>query len=397
MPTADADTAPPTTAPTAPLDEAVAEALTGIDRTTTSRRFPRQVLEKLGKHGVLRQRWAGPYPGDVLLGVRLAEEVARQTQTGVAVGVSLHTETVLSMLHRFAGTSDYLAELRERALDGTAVGAVAASEPTGGSDLSAVRTLAVPVAGGYRVTGRKKYVSLGAVGDFAVVLCRLATPDGTPTQRLATLVVPLDQGTVVREHDKLGTHALDTVAVEFEDVLVPAEAMLGRPGLGLATISHGLSFERLAVGAQVVGAVGYALSLAVEHSERREQFGAPLRAHQHLEYRLADVLVELEVLRAAVHEVARQVMTEPLNRRLVARVAAVKVHAARQAERLVSECMQIFGGAGYLTQETPLGQLWQDVRLARIGGGTDEMMLALVAGELQGSAEAYRSAVRISK
>ncbi|WFB10757.1 acyl-CoA dehydrogenase family protein [Streptomyces sp. LX-29] len=378
------------------LTDAVREALSGLDDAPGLRRFPRAVLERLGALGVLRRRWAGPHPGDVVFGVELAEQVALSAPTGIAVGVSLHTESVLSILHRFGGDSDYVADLRERALDGTAIGALAASEPTGGSDLSAVRTLATPVAGGWRINGSKKYVSLGAVGDFVIVLCRLADQNGRPTQRLATVVVPLDQAHVVREHDKLGTHALDTVAVEFHDVLVPAEALLGRPGLGLVNVSYGLSFERLAVGAQVLGAVGHALGLAVEHSERREQFGAPLRSHQHLEFRLADVLVELEVLRGAVHHTAGQLMTKPLDRALVARVAAVKVHAARLAERLVSECLQVFGGAGYLTRETPLGQMWQDVRLARIGGGTDEMMLALVAGELRGAAEAYGSAVRIT-
>ncbi|MEU2207316.1 acyl-CoA dehydrogenase family protein [Streptomyces hygroscopicus] len=378
------------------LGDDVREALSGLGDASRLRRFPRGVLEKLGKLGVLRRRWAGPHPGDVLLGVSLAEEVAASAPTGIAVGVSLHTESVLSMLHRFGTGSDYLADLRERALDGTAIGALAASEPQGGSDLSAVRTLATPVAGGWRISGSKKYVSLGAVGDFVIVLCRLADGSGAPTRRLATVVVPLARAEVVREHDKLGTHALDTVAVEFHDVLIPAEAMLGRPGLGLANVSYGLSFERLAVGAQVLGAVGHALGLAVEHSERREQFGGPLRSHQHLEFRLADVLVELEVLRAAVHHMAGRLMAEPLDRALVARIAAVKVHAARLAERLVSECLQVFGGAGYLTRETPLGQMWQDVRLARIGGGTDEMMLALVAGELRGAAEAYRSAVRIT-
>ncbi|WP_069812633.1 acyl-CoA dehydrogenase family protein [Streptomyces sp. TP-A0874] len=377
------------------LHDAVHQALDGLDDIGELRRFPRQVLERLGKLGVLRERWRGDCPGDVVFGAELAETVAANAPTGIAVGVSLHTESVLSMLHRF-GTTDYLAELRERALDGAAIGAVAASEPTGGSDLSAVRTVAVPDAAGWRISGRKKYVSLGAVGDFVVVLCRVADRAGKPTRRLATVVVPLAEAEVTREHEKLGTHALDTVAVAFDDVLVPHEALLGRSGLGLANISYGLTFERLAVGAQILGAVGHALSLAVEHTERRSQFGAPLRSHQHLEYRLADVLVELEVLRGAVYHTARQLVDNPLERSLVARVAAVKVHAARKAEYLVSECMQMFGGAGYLPQETPLGQIWQDVRLARIGGGTDEMMLALVAGELSGAARAYDRGVRIS-
>jgi acyl-ACP dehydrogenase len=380
----------------APPRELIRDCLQGVDLQPADGRFPRAVLETLGKLGVLRQRWPGPHHGDVSLGVALAEEFARQAPGGIAVGVSLHTESVLAMLQRFGADSEYLAGLCEQALDGTVIGCVAASEPGGGSDLSAVRCLAEPVRGGWRITGRKKYVSLGAVGDFVIALVRLAKPAGKPTARLAAVLVPLDQARIVREHAKLGTHALDTVAVEFVDTVVGEDAMLGRPGLGLAVLSHGLSFERLAVAAQVVGICSLALALAVEHAERRTQFGLSLRRHQYLEFRLAEAWTEVELLRCAVRELAVQLSDTSLDRRLIARIAAAKVHAARLGERLVSECMQVFGGAGYLVAETPMGQLLQDVRLARIGGGTDEMMLALVAGELRGDAAAYDERVRIS-
>lgn len=373
--------------------ELVRDSLQGLH--PAEGRFPRAVLETLGKLGVLRQRWLGAHHGDVPFGMALAEEFARQAPGGIAVGVSLHTESVLAMLHRF-GSSEYLTGLRERALDGTAIGCVAASEPAGGSDLSAVRCLAEPVSGGWRITGRKKYVSLGAVGDFVIALVRVAKPAGNPTGRLAAVLVPLERARIVREHAKLGTHALDTVAVEFVDTVVGEDAMLGRPGLGLSVISHGLSFERLAVAAQVVGICSLALALAVEHADRRTQFGLPLRRHQYLEFRLAEAWTEVELLRCAVRELAVQLTDTALDRRLIARVAAAKVHAARLGERLVSECLQIFGGPGYLVAETPMGQLLQDVRLARIGGGTDEMMLALVAGELRGDPAAYDERVRIS-
>jgi alkylation response protein AidB-like acyl-CoA dehydrogenase len=379
-----------------PLPEAVARSLRAVGDTTALRVFPRAVLAVLGQLGVLRRRWSGGVAGDVRYGTDLAEEAARQAFGGVAVGISVHTEPVLAMLHRFGGESAYLTDLRERALAGEAIGCVAASEPAHGSDLSSVTCLAVPMAGGWRITGEKKYVSLGAAADFVIVLCRVADDTGEATPRLAVVVVPREQVELVRVHDKVGAPALDTVALSLRDVLVPRQAMLGRPGLGLAVLSYGLSFERLAVAAGVTGACELSLSLAVEHSERRTQFGRPLRAHQYLEFRMAELWAELEVLRAAVHELAGQLTEQPLDRLMTARIAAVKRHAAKLGERLVSECLQIFGGAGYLPAETPLGQFWRDIRLARIGGGTDEMMLALAAGELRGDPEAYDRHVRIS-
>jgi len=378
------------------IPDALAEALRDVGDASGLRRFPRSVIESLGRQGVLKRRWQGGAPGDVRYGVALAEEASRRAPAGVSVGIGVHAEPVLAMLSRFAGDSCYLTELRERALDGAAIGCIGASEPAHGSDISSVECLATRVPGGWRVRGVKKFVSLGAVADFVITICRLANSDGRPTRRLAALVIPRDQAELVRVHEKVGAHPLDTAALAFRDVVVPEDAVLGRPALGLAVISYGLSFERLAVATQVLGGCTAILELAVEHTERRVQFGSTLRGHQHLEFRLAEIWAELEVLRGAVTQAAERMMSGPLDRLLAARIAAVKLYAARLGERVASQCMQVFGGSGYLAAETPVGQFWQDVRLARIGGGTDEMMLALAAGELRGNPEAYDEHVRIS-
>ncbi|MBF6436582.1 acyl-CoA dehydrogenase family protein [Nocardia cyriacigeorgica] len=382
----------------AELGPVVEKVMDGVENAFAARRFPRQVLTGLAEQGVLRRRWAvGDNPaGDVAYGVALGDALSSRAPAGIAIGVSLHTETVLSMLHRFAGDSDYLNQLREDAVDGRMVGAVAASEPRGGSDLSAVCTTARPTSSGWVIDGAKKYVSLGAVADFAVVLCRMTDADGTPTDRHATIVVPLAQATRIREHDKLGTHALDTVAVEFHRVEVPRNALLGRAGLGVLNLNYGLSFERLAIAAQVAGGCAAAIGLAVEHSERRTQFGKRLRDHQYLAFRLAELQAEADVLKCAVDEVARQVMAGPLDRALISRIAGLKLQAARAGERLISEAMQTFGGPGYLTGETPFGQFWNDIRVARIGAGTDEMMLAIVSDTLTGLPQMYDRLIRIT-
>jgi alkylation response protein AidB-like acyl-CoA dehydrogenase len=350
----------------------------------------------------LRKRWApvgdnGSVAGDVTYGVRLGEELASLAPSGVAIGTSLHTETVLSMLHRFAGSSEYLAALREDAMDARQIGCIAASEPRGGSDLGAISCLARPTARGWVISGRKKYVSLGSVADFAIVLCRVATADGEPTDRHATIVVPLADVEIVRAHDKLGTHALDTVVVDFDDVAVDGEAVLGRVGLGVLNLNYGLSFERLAIASQVAGGCATAIALAVEHAQRRVQFGKRLLDHQYISFRLAELKAEADVLGSAVRSIAREMMTRPLDRELITRIASVKLCAARAGERLVSEAMQVFGGPGYLPRETPFGQFWNDIRVARIGAGTDEMMLMIIADSLHGNPDLYERLVDISQ
>lgn len=383
------------------LPALVEKAVACVAGELGSSRFPRSVLESLGDSGVIRRRWdsnpelACP-AGDVEFGIRLGEELVTRVPTGVASGVSVHCETVLSMLHRF-GANDYLREVRDDALAGRAIGCVAASEAHAGSDLSSATTLARRTGDGWVVSGRKKYVSLGAVADFAIVLCRVTKPDGTISDRNATFVVPLADTELIREHDKLGTHILDTVVLDFVDIELPDEAVLGRIGLGLLNLNYGLSFERLSIAAQLVAGCQAAISLAVEHSERRIQFGKRLRDHQYLAFRMAEGQAEIDVLKGAVTSVARDLMTEGLDRRSISRIASLKLRAARTGERIMSDAMQVFGGVAYLPQETPIGQFWIDSRVARIAGGTDEMMLAIIADSMCGNPSLYDQLVTISQ
>ncbi|MGW6625959.1 acyl-CoA dehydrogenase family protein [Nocardia sp. NPDC055002] len=380
------------------LSALVSSAVSSLPDFEGITRFPRDLIQNLAEAGLIERRWrqrSAGIAGDVEFGILLSDELARQVPAGACIGYSLHTETVLSLLHRF-GDNEFLTQLRAEAMAGRKIGCIAASEFTGGSDLSAIKTLATQVDDGWVISGRKKFVSLGAVADFAITLCQIAEPLGEPTGRTALIVVPLDETVVVAEHDKLGTHCLDTVAIEFDHVLVPDDAFLGRKGLGVLSLNYGLTFERLAIASQVTRGCELALSMAVEHAERRRQFGKALRDHQYLRFRMAEQLAEIYTLKSAVSDLAREVAHSPMNRGLMSRIAGVKLVAARAGERLISESMQVFGGAGYLLSETPLGQFWNDVRVARIGAGTDEMMLSIVSEMLAGETELYDRLVRIS-
>lgn len=368
----------------AEIESSVAPLVAGAE---AAGRFPRAAVRALGAAGLLRERWSGPGHGDAGRGALLAEELGRAGAGGVGVGVTIHCEAVLSALGRF-GASDAARALRERALDGDALGCIAASEPGHGSDLAGVRTSATRVATGWRVRGRKSYVSLGAVADFALALCRVDDPgagrDGAAP--LVLVVVPRTGMEVEAVLPKVGIHSLDTARVRI-DATVPDDHLLCRPGLGLAALTWGLTHERFAAAAGVVGALSLAVDLAAGHLHRRSQFGVRLVEHQALRHRVADLSARVSVLRAAVHGVAAAMATPGA---VGARdVAALKVVVARDAERVVSECMHVFGGMGYVEDATPLARMWRDVRSARLGGGTDEMMWELVAGGLEPDDDLY--------
>ncbi len=349
--------------------------------------FPRAAFAALGEAGLLRERWAGGRDGDPLRAVILAEELSRAGCGGVAIGCTLAHETVVAAL-RAADPEAPVADTLEQVLAGRLVGCFAASEPEGGSDLAGLRTTAERDGDGWRIRGEKKFVSLGPVADFALVLCRTGGAGGPG--RLGLFLVPAQGLHVVKLLRKLGVSSLSTAWMGI-DARVGPGALIGRSGLGLAVASRVLSGERFAAAAHLVGMCGLAIDLTAAHLHRRTQFGRPLIEHQALRLRLADLSGRVAVLRRAVYGAAAgSPGLAPLDAR---ETAAFKVTAARLAQEVVGECMHMFGGMGYLEDETPLARMYRDVRMARLGGGSDEIMWELVAAGLEPDFAAYDATV----
>ena len=362
-----------------------------------SGRFPRAAIEAIGGD-LARERWTGGPHGDAGKGVVVSEELGRAGLGGVGVGVSVHLEVVLAALTRF-GRSALLRERTEAALDCTEIGCFAATEDGEGSDLLGVRTTATRNGGGWRVRGTKAFVSLGAVADFALVLCR--TEDGAePAERaagaavgppLSVVCVPREGYRVVRRLQPVGMRGLETVRIEI-DADVPDEAFLHRAGRGLVIGTWALTHERLASVAQMAGGAHLGLALATTRLHRRRQFGTPLIERQALRLRLAEIAAQATTGRLALYALAASL--DRLRPGWARDVAALKVTLARAAERASSEFMAMFGGMGYLEDATPLARMWRDGRFARLGGGTDEVMLELVAAGLPVDDELYDALVR---
>ncbi|WSY64491.1 acyl-CoA dehydrogenase family protein [Nocardia sp. NBC_00881] len=360
------------------LDDRFRETAAEAER---QRVFPREVLARLGAAGIFTDKWAGGYRFQLAKLVGLHTALGAACSGGVGVGVSLH-DSALAILHRFA-SSDHLRSLCADAMAGTAVLCIGASEEMVGSDLQAVRTTAVRDGSGYVLTGAKAFVSLSSVADFALVLAQCVDNGGGHRPgNLGLFVLPLTSASVGKPYDQLGANSLDTAPIEF-DTWLPDEALLGRPGTGLAAITWGLTHERLAIAAQVSGACDRVLGLTVARMMRREQFGKPLFDHQALRLRVADLHAKVAMLRLALQGIAAAEQID------IRTAAGLKVTAARLGQEVVGECLHIFGGLGYLTEETPLARWWQDMRLSRIGSGTDEVLWELVAAGMKPDFNAY--------
>lgn len=349
-----------------------------VDEAERSRHFPRQAITALGRSGLLRERWAGGRHGDLSRSVLLAEEIGLAGLGGVGVGMSLHSEAATATLRQCA-RSDYARHILQMALDGEIVCCVATSEQLAGSDLSAVSTELKYDGGRYLVRGTKWFVSPGACADVALVLCR--GDDG-----LAVALVPSSGLTVVKKLETAGMAGLETVRLSI-DADIADEAILVRPGHGLLALTSALSYERLAIAALFLGTAELALKLSVTHLRRRTQFGQPLYSHQALRLRMADLSAQVTIARRGLYATAAEISTHGTVN--IADTAGLKVTATRLCEHVISETMHVFGGRGYIEDETPFPRLWRDVASARLGAGTDEMMWEIVASSLRADDSLY--------
>jgi alkylation response protein AidB-like acyl-CoA dehydrogenase len=368
------------------LNAAFDEGMLGLLKDAEKRgRFPRELIETLGRTGVFAALWSGGARTDVGKLVELSERLGRLGSASASVGVSLH-DSAIAMLRRF-GRNEYLRYIADQAILGNKVVCLGASEVGGGSDLQAVTSIAEPTETGYRLRGAKKFVSLSTIADVIVVVVRVPE-SGHAEGNVALFALEADQVQVGDPYEKLGASYLDTAPIDF-DVEVSAEAMLAWPGTGLAVLSWGLAHERLSVAGQVLGACDLAIGVTVAEMMRRKQFGSLLFEHQALRLRFADLQARVDMLRYALQGLVAQ-KTPPS-----VRVASgMKVTAARLGEEVISECLHIFGGTGYLTGPTPVERWWRDMKLARVGGGTDEVLWELVAAGMQPDYRAHDALVR---
>jgi alkylation response protein AidB-like acyl-CoA dehydrogenase len=337
-----------------------------------SEKFPRELIEYLGESGVFAAKWpSGQQQVDVAKVIGLARRLGWLGSAGIGVGVGLH-DSAIAILRRF-GKSDYLKDIAEQAIRGEAVLCIGASEQSGGSDLQIVGTEVRSVRDGFAVKGVKKFVSLSPIADHVIAVARNVDHDPDSKHgRVVVVAVPLAQCEIQTPYRKVGAGPLDTAAVHV-DTWVPADALVARAGIGLAAISWGLAQERMSVAGLISTSAQRAIGITLARMMTRRQFGRTLYEHQALRLRMADLQARVDMLRYALDGIAA---TGKLDIRTA---SAIKVTAARLGEEVMNECMHIFGGSGYLVDETPLGRWWRDMKLARVGGGADEVLWELVA------------------
>jgi acyl-CoA dehydrogenase/citronellyl-CoA dehydrogenase len=337
--------------------------------------FPAELWKQLGAAGLLgliTPEAHGGADGDGLAVALLAEELARASG-GIAVTalVSAYMAAPHVIRHGTPAQQDrWLAPLAA----GEAVAAIAVTEPGTGSDVARVGTTARRTEDGWLLNGRKMFITNAGLADLIIVAART----GDAGRGGLTLFV-VERGaaglSLGRPLAKMGWHSSDTREVLLDDVALPADAVLGTENRGFYQIMEAFQLERVALAAMGIGHAAECLDLAREYAGQREAFGEPLTHLQTIRHRLAAMEVELEAARLITYQAAARLDAgHPEAARSVARA---KYLAAISANRIVDDAVQLFGGAGFV-EESPVARHYRDVRILRIGGGTDEIQLEIL-------------------
>ena len=309
----------------------------------------------------------------------LAIEAISTVDPAVAVLVDVHNTLVINALRRWASPAQQKHWLPKLAAD--TVGAYALSEAGSGSDAFALQTRAEAIAGGFRLNGRKLWISNAREAGLFIVF---ATLDPSAGYRGITAFL-VEKGTpgftVGRKEDKLGIRASSTCELIFDECEVPQECLLGESGKGYKIAIETLNEGRIGIGAQMLGLAEGAWGHAVRYAKERRQFGKPIADFQAVQFTLAQMATEIEAVKLMVYNAAR---LKDAGQPYMQEAAMTKLFASQVAERVASECVEVFGGNGFV-RDYPAEKYYRDAKVGKIYEGTSNLQLATIAKSVLGS------------
>src|SRR5438477_5545605 len=338
--------------------------------------FPDSVFRRMGELGFLgldKPEQYGGQGGDYFSALVLGEAIAHANCGGLAMGIAVQTDMAMPPILKF-GTEEQKQQWLVPAIKGEAILCLGITEPDAGSDVAGIKTRAVKDGDEFVINGSKTFITNGHRAHVIVLVTKTDPEAGHGG--LTLFLIPMDLPGVIREERlrKLGMHASDTALLAFQDVRVPASAVLGEIGRGFYHISWELQGERLIGAAGCVAGAQGLFDRTLEYAKERTAFGRPIGNFQVIRHKFAEMATKIEVARQMVYTTAWRFQNGEYP---VREITMAKLHASRIAVEVADECIQIHGGAGYM-KEYGIERSWRDLRLNRIGAGTDEIMLDVI-------------------
>lgn len=339
----------------------------------------RKVWNKAGENGFLCMTMPEEYGGagaDKLYSVVQMEELGRGGFTGI--GYSLHSEIVAPYILHY-GTEAQKKKYLPRLASGEMVGAIAMSEPAAGSDLQGVKTTALKQPdGSYRLNGSKTFITNGWHADLVIVVAKTNPAAGAKGTSLMLVERGMPGFETGKRLKKLGMKAQDTSELFFADVKVPAENLLGgeaHENRGFICLMEQLPWERMQIAITAVASAQAAIDWTLAYVKERKVFGQPVASYQNTRYTLAELQTEVQVARVFVDKCAELVAQDKLD---TATASMAKYWCTELQCKVMDECVQLFGGYGYMW-EYPITRAYADARVQRIYGGTNEIMKEVIS------------------
>jgi len=339
---------------------------------------PRELWNKAGEAGLLCCTVPEEYGGlglDYLFDVVVFEEMARSGFTGP--GFLIHCDLVATYIKSF-GTEEQKRQWLPKMVSGEAIGALGMTEPHAGSDLKAIRTRAVRDGDDYVINGQKVFISNGQMCNVIVLATKTDSAAGAKGVTLFLVDTSLPGFKRGKNLDKLGMKAQDTSELFFEDLRVPASAMLGGEGQGFALMMTKLAQERLAQAIRSATVAEEVIAYTVDYTAQREAFGKTIADFQNTQFKLAELKTEAVIGRVFTDRCIELFMNGELS---AIDAAMAKMWLSNLHCKVVDECLQLFGGWGYMW-EYPIARAYADARIVKIAGGSIEIMKYLIGRDL---------------
>ncbi len=349
-----------------------------IDEWEAAEMMPlHQIFSDMAKLGMLGLEYEPEYGGQGaghLYTVILAEEFGRCGNGSLPMALGVQVDMATPSLARF-GTPEQKRTYLAPALAGDMVASITVSEPDAGSDVASIRTRARRDGDEWVINGSKTWITNAVQADWLCLLAR--TSDEGGYAGMSQIIVPTSAPgfSVSKKLDKLGMRASDTALLSFDDCRVPVANTIGEIDRGFQQQMAQFVVERMWAAYTTVGACERALERTAAYLREREVFGEPLLAKQYVQFKLAELSAELDLLRSYNHSIAAAYDAGADTTR---QATIAKLTAGRLVRRVADECLQFHGGIGYV-EETWTARFLRDNRLTSIGGGADEVMLQVLA------------------
>jgi alkylation response protein AidB-like acyl-CoA dehydrogenase len=359
------------------------EVVGNIDRWERERLVDRPVWLAAGRQGIVGLSGPADCGGAGTKDYRyrnvVLEEFARVGANSLSSSFSLQDDILIPYFDSLA-TPDQRKRFLTPMCAGEMIAAIAMTEPGTGSNLRGIKTSARKVDGGWMVSGAKTFITSGYQADIVVVVARTAPEGGSDGFSLLIVEEGMPGFARGRRLEKVGLHGQDTAELFFDDVFVPEENLLGAEGAGFRQLMHHLPLERLSIGANAIAGADAAFAWTVDYVQEREVFGQPVADYQNTRFVLADVSMELDVTRAFIDKAVLAVSEDKLTS---VEAAKAKAWATEVGGRAIDKLLQLYGGYGYML-EYPIARMYQDVRVQRIYGGTNEIMRQIIGQDIIG-------------